>query len=94
MSSQPSPIMNFLPFILMFAVFYFLLIRPQQKKQKDHQKFIGSLSKNQAVVTMGGVHGTIALVKENTAILRVAENVKIEVDKSSISHSKNSEEKK
>ena len=86
MQSQPHPIFSVLPIILMFGVFYFLLIRPQQKRQQDHKKFLQTLDKNQEVVTLSGMHGTIVGVKDSTVTLRIAENVKVEVDKSSISH--------
>jgi preprotein translocase subunit YajC len=87
-SGQPHPVFNFLPLILMFGIFYFLLIRPQQKKQKAHQTLLSNLSKNQEVITSGGLHGTIVNVKDTTVTIRIADNVKVEVDKPSISHLK------
>ena len=72
-------------YILIFAIFYFLLIRPQQKKQKEHRKTLSELKKNDQVVTAGGIHGTVVLVKEKTAVLRLDDNVKVEFDKESIS---------
>ena len=92
-AQEPSPILQFLPFIFLFVVFYFLLIRPQQKKQKDHTEMIAKLDKNDEVVTTGGVHATVISVGEKTAILRIADNVKIEIDKSSIAQVKKSREK-
>lgn len=89
MQSQPHPIFSVLPIILMFGVFYFLLIRPQQKRQQDHKKFLQTLDKNQEVVTLSGMHGTVVGVKDSTVTLRIAENVKVEMDKSSISHLRN-----
>lgn len=79
-----SPILALLPFILIIGVFYFLLIRPQRQQQKRHQELIESVGKNDEVITAGGIHGTIVNVKENTLVLRVADNVKIEVQKGSI----------
>ena len=76
------------PFLFMIAVFYFLIIRPNQKRQSEHKKFISGLEKNQEVVTEGGIHGTVVGVKDGTVTLRVAENVRIEVDRSAISRSK------
>ena len=70
--------------VLIIGVFYFLLIRPQKKAQEDHKKMLASLKKNDEVVTSGGIHGTIANVKETTVTLKVDDNVKIEVQKSSI----------
>ena len=87
-AGEPHPLMGFLPLIFMFLIFYFLLIRPQQKKQKEHQWFTQNLQKNQEVVTAGGIHGTVVQVKEQTVVLRVADQVKIEVDRSSISRAK------
>ncbi len=76
----------FLPFVLIFVIIYFLMIRPQSKKQKELQKMIASLKKGDKVVTVGGIFGTIAGIKENEGIiiLKIADNVKIEVAKSSI----------
>lgn len=84
MEGQPSPILQFLPLVVLFFVFYFLIIRPQQKKQKEHADLIGKLDKNDEVVTVGGVHATVVSVGEKTAILRIADNVKIEIEKASI----------
>ena len=79
--------MNMLPFILMFVIMYFLLIRPQYKKQKEQQSMIDSLKKGDKVVTNGGMHGTIVGVKEKEGILvlQVAKDVKIEVSRGAIS---------
>lgn len=76
----------FMPLILIFVIFYFLLIRPQQKKQREHREMLARLSKGDRVVTSGGLHGTIDKIKENTVILRIADNVRIEVTKSAIAH--------
>jgi len=81
---MPHPLMGFAPIILMIVIFYFLLLRPQQKKQKEHQGMLGSLKKNDDVVTTGGIHGTIVNVKENTFTVRVDDNVKLEILKSAI----------
>lgn len=82
--AQPSPILQFLPLIFLFVIFYFLILRPQQKKQKEHQEMLGKLDKNDEVITAGGVHATVISVGETTAILRIADNVKIEIEKSFI----------
>lgn len=70
--------------ILIFAVFYFLLIRPQKKAQDEHRKMLASLKKNDEVITAGGIHGTIANVKDTTVTLKVDDNVKVEIQKSSV----------
>ncbi len=77
-------IMNLIPLVLIFVIFYFLLIRPQKAKEKEHQKMIGLLDKNDEVVTLSGIHGTVVNVKDKTVILRVDENVKIEIEKNCI----------
>ncbi len=88
---QPAPnagILNFIPLIFIFLVFYFLIIKPQQKKQKEHHAMVNGLKKNDEVVTSGGLHGTIVNLKEKTIILRVDENTKVEVEKSSVAYIK------
>jgi len=86
MQTQPNILLSFLPLIFIFLIFYFLLIRPQIQERKRHQAMISSLKKNDKVVTIGGIHGVVVNVKEKTVILRVSDNVKIEVDKNCISH--------
>ena len=83
-AASPSPILQFLPLLFLFVIFYFLLIRPQQKKQKDHADMVAKLDKNDEVITVGGVHATVLSVGEKTAIIRIADNVKIEIEKASI----------
>jgi len=81
-----SPIVNLIPFIFIFIIFYFLLIRPQKTKEQEHRKMLEKLDKNDEVVTSGGIHGTVVNVKETSVVLRVDDNVKIEVEKSCISY--------
>ena len=81
---SPNPIVSFIPLILIFVVFYFLLIRPQKQKQTEHQGMIANLKKNDEVITSGGIHGTIVNVKDTTFVIRVDDEVKIEVEKNSI----------
>ena len=81
---EPPALLSFMPFVLMFLVFYFVLIRPQQNQQKQHEALIGNLAKNDEVVTVGGIHGTVVGLKDKSVLLRIAENVKIEVDRSAI----------
>jgi preprotein translocase subunit YajC len=80
-----SGIMSFAPFILIIGIFYFLIIRPQNKKQKETQKMLSALKKGDKVVTIGGIHGTIASVKESTVIVRVDDTIKMEFSRSAIS---------
>lgn len=74
----------FIPLLLMFGVLYLFMIRPAQKKQKEKEKMLSALSKGDRVVTSGGIYGDIQTVKENSVILRVADNVKLEIQRSSI----------
>lgn len=70
--------------VLIFVVMYFLMIRPQQKKQKELVKFRDSLQKGDKVVTVGGLYGTVVEIKDRIVLLEVDNNVKIRVDKSSL----------
>ena len=80
----PSPITQFAPLIFIGVIFYFLLIRPQQKQRKEQQKLIESIKTGDKVVTSAGIHGMISNVKERTVLLKVADNVKIEIDKAAV----------
>lgn len=71
-------------YLIIFLVFYFFLIKPQQKQQKEKQDMISSIKKNDEVVTVGGIHATVVNVKDNSVVLKVDDNVKIEFDKNSI----------
>jgi len=77
-------LMSFAPLIFIFVIFYFLLIRPQQKRQKEHQKLVSELKSGDRVVTSAGIHGLITNVKDRTVLVKVADNVKIEFDKGSV----------
>lgn len=70
--------------VLIFVVFYFFMIRPQMKKQKEIKKFRDSISVGDKVITAGGIYGKIKEVKDNTIILEIADNVRITVDKGSV----------
>ena len=76
----------FVPLIFIFVIMYFVMIRPQKKRQDQQQKLIASLKSGDRVVTNAGIHGLISNVKESTVLLKVADNVKIEVDKSAITN--------
>ena len=80
-----SPFAMLLPIIGMLVIFYLLLIRPQQKRQKAVQQMISSLRKGHRVITTGGIYGTIVGIKENVVVLKIAENVKIEILKNAVS---------
>lgn len=75
-----------LPFVLMFVVFYFLLIRPQQKKQKVRNQMLNQLKRGDKVTTIGGLHGTIMEITDDTVVLRVNDATKMTFDRSAISN--------
>ncbi len=70
--------------VLFMVIFWVLIIRPQKKKQKEHEQKLAALKKGDRVITAGGVHGIINAVKERTVSLRIAENVHVEVEKVSV----------
>jgi preprotein translocase subunit YajC len=80
--SGPSALLQFAPLILMFGAMYFLLIAPQRKKQKEHEKMMSALQAGDDIITTGGVHGTITNVKDDRYIVRVGDNnQKLEIAK-------------
>ncbi len=89
--AQPAPapgggIGFFVPFIFIFVIMYFVLFRPQKKRQQEQQRVMSGLKTGDHVVTNAGIHGLIANVKETTVMLKVADNVKIEMEKSAIAN--------
>ena len=86
-TGQGSPFGLLLPFILIFGVFYFLIIRPQSKRQKDHQAMVKPLHKGDQVVTSGGFHGTIHWISEDSDVvtLEIADKVRVKISRGSIS---------
>lgn len=84
--SSPNPILTFLPFLLMIVVVWFLLIRPQRKRAKEHTTMLSSLQKGDRVITNSGIIGTIVGFNdtESTVVLKVGDDTKIEFIKSSI----------
>jgi len=81
----PSPFSMLLPILGMLVIFYFLLIRPQQKRQKEMQKMLAAVKKGDRVVTASGLYGVVAGVKDDVVVLKIADNVKVEMLKSAIS---------
>ena len=84
-STSGSLVGSLLPFLLIIVIFYFFLIRPQNKKQKETQKMLDALKKGDKVITIGGIHGTVSSVKENTVIVKVDDDVKLEFNRTAIS---------
>jgi len=81
-----NPIMGFLPFILIIAVFYFLMIRPQQKRVKEHKAMVEALRRGDSVITAGGLVGKVSkVIDENEVELEIADGVKVKVIRSTIS---------
>jgi len=78
-------LMSLLPFVFIIFIFYFLIIRPQNKKRKETEKMLSELKKGDKIVTIGGLYGTIQSVKETTVIIKVDDNVKLEFLRSAIS---------
>ena len=80
--------------VLMIGIFYFFLIRPQNKKQKEMEKMLSALKKGDKVVTIGGIHGVVSSTKEKTVILKVDDNTKLEFNRSAIASVVNPEAEK
>ena len=74
----------FVPLILMFAIFYFLLIRPQQKKTKQHREMIGNLRKGDRIITSGGIHGRVTGATDTTLTVEIAEKVRVKLNRANV----------
>ena len=83
-SPEGSLFSTLLMFALIIGIFYFLILRPQQKRQKERQKLLEALKKGDRVITTGGLHGTIAGIDEKTVLLQVADNMKMKFERSAI----------
>lgn len=81
---QQSPFIAMAPLLIVFFVFYFLVIRPQSKKQKEHDTMLQELKKGDRVLTAGGFYGRVFAIKDDLVVLTVSENVKLEMAKSAI----------
>jgi preprotein translocase subunit YajC len=84
-AQQGDPFSFLLPMVVIFAAFYFLLIRPQQKKQKAHTALISALKEGDEVLTAGGILGVITGISEHYAIVKISENTEVKIQKSSVS---------
>jgi preprotein translocase subunit YajC len=83
-TGQSNPLVTFLPLILVFVVFYFFMIRPQMKKQKEMTSYRNSLKKGDKVITTGGIYGKISDVKDNYVTVEVGGDIKLKIDKSAL----------
>lgn len=81
---SPSPLIQLVPILLIFGIFYFLLLAPMRKRQKAHQALLGQLKRGDKVVTNGGLMGEIAAVEEKVVHLKLADNVRVRVLKSAV----------
>lgn len=81
---QQNMLVQLMPLLFIGVIFYFLLIRPQQKKQKEHEKLVQGVKTGDQVVTNAGIHGTVSNVKDKTVIIKIADNVKVEFDRAAI----------
>lgn len=83
-SEDQNPFMTFLPLILIIVVFYFFMIRPQVKKQKDLRSYRESLKKGDKIITTGGMYGKVVDIKENVIVIDVGEQIRLRIDKSAV----------
>jgi preprotein translocase subunit YajC len=84
-SSSDGLFSTLIMFMLIIGIFYFMILRPQQKRQKERQALLEALKKGDRVVTAGGMYGTIAGIDEKTVLVQVADNVKIKLERSAVS---------
>jgi len=84
----PNQLVSFIPLVLIFIVFYFFMIRPQQKKQKEREGLLDNIKRGDKVVTIGGIHGTVAGIEteKKTVLVQVADNVKLKFERSAIAN--------
>lgn len=87
-----SQLVTLLYIVVLFALLYFVLIRPQQQRQKKHQQMIRNLKVNDPIITIGGIYGTIVKIKEDTFVIRVADNVRMEILKTAVGQVRQREE--
>lgn len=82
--SGPSGIMSFAPLVFLFVIFYFLLIRPQQKRSKEHKEMLTKVAINDNIVTSGGIHARVTAVQEETVTGEIADKVRVKISKAAI----------
>ncbi len=79
-----SNIVNFAPLVILFVIFYFLLIRPQQKKAKEHKQMLSQVQKGDSIITNGGLYGRVVSVSEDSLTVEIADNVKVKVARDAV----------
>lgn len=82
--SGPSQLVSLLPIVLMFAILYFLLIRPQQTRAREHQTMVANLRRNDEIITSGGIHGRIQSIADKVLVVEIAPNVRIRLDRDQV----------
>ena len=85
-ASSGSGLLGLLPFVFLIVIFYYIMIRPQMRRQKEQQRLVSALKTGDRVVTSAGIHGMITNVKDTTVLVKVADNVKLEMDKSAVTN--------
>ncbi len=80
----PNPIMSFVPMIVVIGILYLLIIRPQQKQTKEHRHLVDNLKSGDRVVTQGGIHGTVMSLKGGIVQVKIADNVRVDVNRTAI----------
>ncbi len=81
-----SGLIGLLPIVFIFVIGYYVMIRPQMRRQKEQRKIVSALKTGDRVITASGIHGMITNVKDTTVLVKVADNVKIEMDKSAVTN--------
>jgi len=81
-----SGLFGILPFVFIFVIMYYVMLRPQMRRQKEQTRLVSALKTGDRVVTSSGIHGLISNVKETTVIVKVADNVKIEMEKTAVTN--------
>jgi preprotein translocase subunit YajC len=85
-ASPGSGLLGLLPFVFIFVIMYYVMLRPQMRRQKEQARLVSALKTGDRVVTSSGIHGLISNVKDTTVIVKVADNVKLEMDKTSVTN--------
>jgi preprotein translocase subunit YajC len=85
-SGAGSGLLSMLPFVFIFVIMYYVMLRPQMRRQKEQARLVSSLKTGDRVVTASGIHGLISNVKETTVIVKVADNVKLEMEKTAVTN--------
>jgi preprotein translocase subunit YajC len=85
-ASPGSGLLGLLPFVFIFVIMYYVMLRPQMRRQKEQARLVSALKTGDRVVTSSGIHGLISNVKDTTVIVKVADNVKLEMDKTAVTN--------